>query len=52
MKQWEKEKSEGIEQNFEDKEISGELKNKLSDIPAADPEEVEIPPVPVQVVRY
>ncbi len=52
MKQWEKEKAEGIEQNFEDEEISGELQSKLTNMPVIDSEEVEIPPVPVQVVRY
>ncbi len=52
MKEWEKEKTEGIEQNFEDQEISGELQSKLTDMPVVDTEEVEIPPMPIQVVRY
>lgn len=45
-------KAEGIEQNFEDEEISNELQSKLADMSVINTEEVEIPPVAVQVVRY
>ena len=52
MKQWKKEKAEGIEQNFEDEEISGELQDKIVNTPELDADEVEIPSVPIQVIRY
>jgi DNA invertase Pin-like site-specific DNA recombinase len=52
MRQWEKEKAEGVEQNFEDGEISGELQDKIVNTPKVSADEVEIPPVPIQVIRY
>jgi DNA invertase Pin-like site-specific DNA recombinase len=51
MKEWQKEKDQGKEQLFEHDEISDELiKNKLPE--KENSQEIEIPPLPVQVVRF
>ena len=50
IKEWNKEKAEGITSEVLDEEITEELEEKLN--PKKEPEEVEIPPEPIPVVRY
>jgi hypothetical protein len=52
MREWETEKADGIEKNIEDEEITGELHEKMVNTPEINAEEIEIPPMPIQVVRY
>ncbi len=47
IREWEIEKSKGIERNL-DHEILSELQEK----PKSDPHETEPPPLPVEVVRF
>lgn len=50
IKQWNKEKAEGKISEVLDDEITVELEEK--EIPKKEPEEIEVPPVPIPVVRY
>jgi DNA invertase Pin-like site-specific DNA recombinase len=52
LKEWEKEKAEGVEQKFEDEEISDELLENIQKKSEPQNPSEETPPLPVPVIRY